>query len=360
MSCFSSSDVVLLLVLFGPLRRAHIELREQTLDNLRKAALILDRAGKPVQIRAAALFDEIAPKLDDLATVRRRGEAREALAGDQRQRVLERRVLAPRDRVVLRALITVVDHRLDIGGDARHAPRANRFDAGLLDGVESGAAFRGGRRLAPVQRFIVAGDPERETVGAAARNRRVARGELARRLGQARLDALLVCDERRAVGGEAHLELGRFGHRPHRSGERALERLLRRFLGLAGAAVRGGGHGFGYRPTRAARKGKEPRRRRRAPLRSSAPFRDELQRAGINLAARLACLGGDHIRGVSQRMGAERRFEFGVDLLLPSGLRSRRGRRDQEHDLAPRRLLLRQRLRKICRASRAARSRRAW
>jgi len=95
------------------------------LDNLREAALILDRAGEPIQVRTAALFDEIAPQLHDLATVRRRGEARQALAGDQRQRVLQRRLFTSRDRVVLRALITVVEHRFDIGGDAGHAPRAD-------------------------------------------------------------------------------------------------------------------------------------------------------------------------------------------------------------------------------------------
>ena len=67
---------------------------EQFAHDLGEQLLVFDRAGEPVEIGAGALFDGIAPHLDDFLAMRRRREPGQALAGEQRQRVLERRVLA--------------------------------------------------------------------------------------------------------------------------------------------------------------------------------------------------------------------------------------------------------------------------
>ena len=156
---------------------------------------------------------------------------------DKGQRVSERRVGAAADGVVICPLIAVVEHGGDIARDAAHAPRADRFDARLLDRVEGRAPFHRGGRETAVDRVIVAGEAQRHGIGAAAQNGGVLRRELARRVGEARLGAFLGGDEGRALGREAHVEIGRFRHGAHGPGDGALEGLLRRVLGLRGSAV---------------------------------------------------------------------------------------------------------------------------
>ena len=117
----------------------------------------------------------------------------------------------------------VVEHGGEIVRDAGHAARADRLDAGLLDGVEHRA-----RGLPPGTSLrctlgIVAGELERDGVGVAAHDRGLLRGQLARRLGQPRLAA----DHAGALGGESDLELGLARDRAQAAGDRALERLGR-------------------------------------------------------------------------------------------------------------------------------------
>ena len=132
----------------------------------------------------------------------------QALAHHQRDRVLERRVGAVGDLVVLAAaMVAVLEHRGEVGRHARHAARADRLDARLLDRVEdrarglpSGASWR-------CSRVVVAGEPQRHA------NRRAPRmiadfrrsGKLARRLGQADLVAV---EGRAGPDAKVDLELG--------------------------------------------------------------------------------------------------------------------------------------------------------
>jgi hypothetical protein len=134
-------------------------------------------------------------------------------------------------------MVAVLEHGRDVVADARHAPRADRLDAGLLDGIEHGA---GGLALGsepPVHRRVVAGEAQGHGIGMAAHDCDVVTVELARRLGQARL----VGREHRPVRREADLEVGLPCDRPQAARDRALQRLRRGFSLVAGLAV-GDGH----------------------------------------------------------------------------------------------------------------------
>ena len=74
---------------------------------------------------------------------------------------------------------------------------------------------------------VVAGELQRDRIGVAAHDRGVLRVELARRLGQARLAA----GDAGPLGREGDFELGLARDRAQAAGDRALERLGRRFLG---------------------------------------------------------------------------------------------------------------------------------
>ena len=173
-----------------------------------------------------------------LAADGRRLGAGQALAHHEGERVLERRIGAVGDLLVFAAaMIAVLQHGRDVGGDAGHAPGADGFDARLLDRVEHGAGRLAlGGELA-VKRRIVAGEPQRHGIGIAAQDRHVLRGQPPRRLRQA---GLVLAHERRTVGGEGDLEIGLAGDRLHGAGDGALQRLRRRFLLLTWLAVRDG------------------------------------------------------------------------------------------------------------------------
>ena len=131
----------------------------------------------------------------------------------------------------------IVEHRGKILCDARHAARADRLDAGLLHRLEHAARLRIARHQLAMNLGIVAGELERDGIGVAAHDRGVALGHLARRLGQPGLAGR----EARTLGREGHIELRRFRDRLQAGGDRALERLGRRFLGVAEFGI-GGGH----------------------------------------------------------------------------------------------------------------------
>ncbi len=69
-------------------------MRKQLAHDLGEKLLVLHRPGQSVEICAGALFDRVAPQLDDFLRVLRRIESGQALAREQRQRVFERRVVA--------------------------------------------------------------------------------------------------------------------------------------------------------------------------------------------------------------------------------------------------------------------------
>ena len=124
-------------------------------------------------------------------------------------------------------MIAVVEHRGQVGGHALHPAGADRLDPRLLDGVEQGPRRGVLRRVLPVDRIVVAGEPQREGVGEPAKDRRLARIGLARRLRQPGLRPLRPGDERRLVGGEGDLELRMARQRAGAGDERPLERLVR-------------------------------------------------------------------------------------------------------------------------------------
>src|SRR6185437_11350404 len=129
--------------------------------------------------------------------------------------------------VVLAAMEAVVKHGGEVLGDATHAPRADRLDAGLLNSLEySTRLLTAGHKLA-MHRRIVTGEPQRHRVGVAAHDRSLALVETARRLRQPRLAA----GEARALGSKRDLDVVLAGNRPQANTDGALERLSRRFLG---------------------------------------------------------------------------------------------------------------------------------
>ena len=169
----------------------------------------------------------------------RRLKAGQALAHHHRHRFLERRLVAVARVGVGAAMVAVVEHRGQIGGDALHAARADRLDPRLLDRVEQRARSRILRRVAAMDRVVVAGEPQRHRIGEAAQDRRLARIGLARRLGQARARPVRPADQRGLVGGEGDFEFGMARHRARAGGERALERLVGRIRLGGGLAIGG-------------------------------------------------------------------------------------------------------------------------
>ncbi len=198
---------------------------------------MLDVLQQAIEIAPGPLLDEVAPQIDDLSCCRRRFEARQALAHHERDRILDRRVGAVGDLLVFAAaMVAVLEHRRDVPRDAGHPARADRLDARLLDCIVDGARRLAVRREAAVDGGVMAGEPERHRIGVAAQDRHILERHAARRLGQAGL----VAHERGPVGRKGDLEIGLPRDRAHAAGDRALQRLGRRFLLIPGLAVRDG------------------------------------------------------------------------------------------------------------------------
>ncbi len=205
-----------------------------------EGALVLDRAGEPVELRAGLVLDRLAPEIDDAPRAGRRFEARQPLAHHHGHRILQRRLVAVA-RFRRRALvIAVVEHGGEVRRHALHAPRADRLDARLLHRVEQRPRGRALRRVAAVDRLAVAGEPQRHRIRHAAQDGGLASVGLARRLGQARLGAFGPARQAGLVGAERDFELGMARHRARAGRKRALERLVAGFRFLAGLAVAGG------------------------------------------------------------------------------------------------------------------------
>ena len=217
---------------------AHFEGDEQVADGAGEAApgprSVSVRRGEVV---AGALLDPVAPELDDLAARGRRGVAGQALAHHQRDGVLERRVGAVGDLLIVAAVIAVLEH----GGEVV----ARRRPCGARRAPRRGPARRRRRRRgrscprARWARWTAGSWQARRSAIESPMPRVMAtsrRGQLARRLGQARL----VAGQQRPVGGEADLEVGLAGDGAHAADHRPLERFGRGFLGS------GAGFGVGW------------------------------------------------------------------------------------------------------------------
>ena len=161
-----------------------------------------------------------------MRAVARRRLAGQPLAHHHGERVLDRRIGTVGDLVEFAAMKAVVEHGGEILRHAAHAARADRLDAGLLDGLEYRARLLAAGRELAMHRRVVTGEPQRDRIGMAAHDRRLAFVEPARRLRQPRLAA----GQAGALGGEAHFEIALAGDRAQADADRALERLGRRFL----------------------------------------------------------------------------------------------------------------------------------
>jgi hypothetical protein len=132
----------------------------------------------------------------------------------------------------------VVEHRREVARYALHPARADRLDARLLDRLEHGTGLLPARHQPAMHRRIVAREPQRHRIGMAADDRRLARGQLARRLGQPRLAG----SEPRPLGRKSDLELRPLGDGSQAARDRALER-LGRSLSRRSFALGVGAHG---------------------------------------------------------------------------------------------------------------------
>ena len=196
--------VALVLVVLAALAAelvAHFEGGEQVADGVGEAALILDRLGEAREIARRRAPRSSRARARRSCGSRRRGIAGQPFAHHQRDRVLERRVGAVGDLLIVAAVVAVLEHGGEIARRRRvMRRRAERLDARLLDGVEDGAGVLALGRVARGGRCgIVAGEAERDRIADAAGDGDVALGQLARRLGQPRL----VARQHRPVGGEA-------------------------------------------------------------------------------------------------------------------------------------------------------------
>ena len=134
----------------------------------------------------------------------------------------------------------IVEHGGEVFCDPGHAARADRLDAGLLNGLEHAACLRIARHQLAMHFGIVAGEFQRDGIGVSAHDGGIAPRHLARRLRQPRL----ARREAGPFGSEGHFQLRRFGDRAQARRHRALERLGRRLLG-AGAEFGIGWDGHG-------------------------------------------------------------------------------------------------------------------
>ena len=206
---------------------AHVERIEQIVDRVAKALLVLDQPLEAIEPAAGLVLDQRTPEVDKLLRRRRRRLAGQPLAHHHRDRFLDRRIGAIGDVVEFAAVEFVVEHGGEILRNAGHAARADRLHTRLLDRVEHRARLLAAGNQLAMHRRIVTGELERERIRVSAHDRRFQLVELASGLRQPHLAAR----DARPLGGVIHLELGLLGERAQAAGHRALERLVRRFLG---------------------------------------------------------------------------------------------------------------------------------
>ena len=230
------------------------------MDRLAEGALVLDGIGELVELPACAALDDRAPDVDDLLGGGGDLQAAQALAHHHGHSVLQRGVGAVGDLSIGAAMVAVLQHGPEIGGDAFHAPCADGFHPRLLNRIEDRAGLLPLGHEALVHICVMAGHAQGHGIRMAAHDGRLARGELARGLGQARLGAITRAREGGSLGGEGHLEVAVLGHGPQAARHGPFERLLRGFGLLRRLAV--GAHGV--------RSARRSRRFRAIPVRSNA------------------------------------------------------------------------------------------
>lgn len=218
--------LVLVFVGLGVAIIAKLECVEHVVDHVTELGLVVGEVFELIEPRPKLVFEHRPPQVDQFLGRRGRRETRQPLAHQHSQRIRQRRIRAVGDLVELAAMEMIVEHRREVLGDARHPPRAERFDARLLDRFEHAAGLRITRHQLAMHFRVVTGELQRDRVGVTAHNRGVALAHLARRLGEPRLAGR----EAGALGCESNLQLRRLGDGAQARGHGALERLGRRFL----------------------------------------------------------------------------------------------------------------------------------
>ena len=219
--------LVLVLVGFRVAVVAQFKRRQEIMDRVAEFQLILGKAVELVEPRADLVFQKWTPEVDHLARRGRWREPGQPLAHQHGQRIGQRRIGTIGDLVEFAAVEMIVEHRGEVFRNARHPPRAERLDTGLLDRLEHAACLRiAGHQLA-VHLRIVAGELQRDRIGVPAHDGSILPRHLARRFRQ----SCLARRQSRPFSGETDLELRLFCNRAQARRDRALERLGRRFLG---------------------------------------------------------------------------------------------------------------------------------
>ena len=156
------------------------------------------------------------------------GGTRQALAHDEGESILQRRVRPLGDLGVAPVSVLVLDAGRKVGRHARHAVGAQGLDARPLDRFEDGLGRARLGREAGVQLDVVAGRRQCQAVGPAADDRHLPLGRHARGFGK--LHRLAV--EFRLAGPVADLDFAVARNGAHGKPQHPLERFGRRFLAV--------------------------------------------------------------------------------------------------------------------------------
>ena len=173
----ASSSSSLFFALVGVLAEliGHIERGDHIPRHAGKRRLVVQGVDQMVELACGFLLDPGTPQLHQLAGMPRRLAAGEALAHHQRQRLLERRVLALGGVGDGPLLIAIVEHGAEIVRHPGHDAGADGLDAGLLDRFEDRPGIAAFGLILGMDVDIVIGEPQGEGIGKAAGDRDLAR-----------------------------------------------------------------------------------------------------------------------------------------------------------------------------------------
>ena len=203
-----------------------VERGKQVASEPAEGLLVEDELGHAVEHACRALLDEGAPEIDDGARLGRRGLAREPLAHQESERVLDRRLGAVGRLAEAAPLVALLDAGGEIGRHPLHALRPDRLDAGLLDRLEHGARLDARRRERSVQAWVVTGDGQRRGIGVTPDHGDLGFGWNARGL----RDAGRLAGKPGRLAREHHLDAGVAGNGAGGKRHRPLERVERRLF----------------------------------------------------------------------------------------------------------------------------------
>ncbi len=151
---------------------AHIQGIKQVVHHVAETPLIGQYAFEAIKTAAGPVFDQRPPQVDNFACSRRRRFAGKPLAHDHGDGILDRRIGTVGDLIVFAAMKTIIEHGGEILLNTAHAPRSDRFDAGLLDCFEHRARLLSAGDELAMHRRVVTGEPQRDRVGMAAHDGR--------------------------------------------------------------------------------------------------------------------------------------------------------------------------------------------